>query len=344
MTPILEDLHDAALAARVQHLIDRKTKPLGALGRLEALALQLAIVQGSDAPQLQAPQLVVFAADHGIAAQGVSAYPQAVTAQMVANMLAGGAAVSVLARQHGLALTVVDCGVATRLPPQPGLVIAKVRAGTADSSLEAAMSASECEAAMAKGAALLRDLPGNVLLLGEMGIANTSAAALLMARLNGLPIDQCAGRGAGLDDAGLARKCAVLQAALDRHADAHAPLAALAALGGLEIATMVGAVLQAACERRVVVVDGFITTAAVAVAAALAPAVLQRCVFAHGSAEHGHARWLELLGARPLLDMGLRLGEGSGAALAWPLLKSAELLLAQMASFDSAGVSAATPS
>ena len=344
MTPTVEDLHDAALAARVQHLIDRKTKPLGALGRLEALALQLAIVQGSDAPQLQAPQLVVFAADHGIAAQGVSAYPQAVTAQMVANMLAGGAAVSVLARQHGLALTVVDCGVATRLRPQPGLVIAKVRAGTADSSLEAAMSASECEAAIAKGAALLRDLPGNVLLLGEMGIANTSAAALLMARLNGLPIDQCAGRGTGLDDAGLARKCAVLQAALDRHADAHAPLVALATLGGLEIATMVGAVLQAACERRVVVVDGFITTAAVAVAAALAPAVLQRCVFAHGSAEHGHARWLELLGARPLLDMGLRLGEGSGAALAWPLLKSAELLLAQMASFDSAGVSAATPS
>ena len=344
MTPILEDLHDAALAARVQHLIDRKTKPLGALGRLEALALQLAIVQGSDAPQLQAPQLVVFAADHGIAAQGVSAYPQAVTAQMVANMLAGGAAVSVLARQHGLALTVVDCGVATGLSPQPGLVIAKVRAGTADSSLEAAMSASECEAAMVNGAALLRSLPGNVLLLGEMGIANTSAAALLMARLTGLPIEQCAGRGTGLDDAGLARKCAVLQAALDRHADAHAPLAALAALGGLEIATMVGAVLQAAGERRLVVVDGFITTAAVAVAAALAPAVLQRCVFAHGSAEHGHARWLELLGARPLLDMGLRLGEGSGAALAWPLLKSAELLLAQMASFDSAGVSAATPS
>ena len=344
MTPILEDLHDAALAARVQHLIDRKTKPLGALGRLEALALQLAIVQGSDAPQLQAPQLVVFAADHGIAAQGVSAYPQAVTAQMVANMLAGGAAVSVLARQHGLALTVVDCGVATGLSPQPGLVIAKVRAGTADSSLEAAMSASECEAAMVNGAALLRALPGNVLLLGEMGIANTSAAALLMARLNGLPIEQCAGRGTGLDDAGLARKCGVLQTALDRHADAHAPLAALAALGGLEIATMVGAVLQAARERRLVVVDGFITTAAVAVAAALAPAVLQRCVFAHGSAEHGHARWLELLGARPLLDMGLRLGEGSGAALAWPLLKSAELLLAQMASFDSAGVSAATPS
>ena len=342
MTHPLDDIHHPALAARLQHRIDHLTKPLGALGRLETLALQLGLIQGTDTPRLQAPQLVVFAADHGIAAQGVSAYPQAVTVQMVANMLAGGAAVSVLARQHGLALTVVDCGVAADLPAQPGLVVAKARAGTADSSIEPAMSAAECNAALAHGARLLQGLPGNVLLLGEMGIANTSAAALLMSRLTGLPIAQCAGRGTGLSDAGLAQKFAVLQRVLALHAQAAAPLAALAALGGLEIATMAGAVLAAAQQRRVVVVDGFITTAAVAVAAALAPAVLQRCVFAHGSAENGHARWLELLGVRPLLDLGLRLGEGSGAALAWPLLKSAELLLAQMASFDSAGVSEAT--
>ena len=339
----LSPLHNPSLAARVQHRIDHKTKPLGALGRIEALALQLAIIQGHEAPALNAPQLVVFAADHGIAAQGVSAYPQAVTVQMVANMLAGGAAVSVLARQHGLALTVVDCGVAATLSAQGGLVIAKVRDGTADSSLGPAMSADEGGAAMEHGVELVRSLPGNVLLLGEMGIANTSAAALLMARLTGLPIAQCTGRGTGLDDAGLAHKCAVLQRVLARHATATAPLAALAALGGLEIATMAGAVLAAAQERRVVVVDGFITTAAVAVAAALAPAVLQRCVFSHASAESGHAAWLAHLGAVPLLDLGLRLGEGSGAALAWPLLKSAELLLAQMASFDSAGVSTATP-
>ena len=335
----------AALAARVQRLIDNKTKPLGALGRLEALALQMALVFGTDAPRLQAPQLVVFAADHGIAAQGVSAYPQAVTAQMVANMLAGGAAVSVLARQHGLALTVVDCGVATPVLPAPGLVSARVRAGTegpggtADSSLQPAMSPAECDTALSNGRALLASLPGNVLLLGEMGIANTSAAALLMARLTGLPLAHCAGRGTGLDDAGLAHKLAVLQRALARHAEATAPLQALAALGGLEIATMVGAVLQAVEERRLVVVDGFITTAAVAVAAALHPRVLQACVFAHGSAENGHARWLLALGVQPLLDLGLRLGEGSGAALAWPLLKSAELLLSEMASFESAGVS-----
>ena len=201
------------------------------------------------------------------------------------------------------------------------------------------MSDGECAAALDHGARLLASLPGNVLLLGEMGIGNTSAAALLMARLTGLPLEGCAGRGTGLDDAGYARKLDVLRRALDRHAGARRPLDALAALGGLEIATMTGAVLQAACERRLIVVDGFITTAAVAVAAALAPAVLQRCVFAHSSAEGGHARWLHRLGVVPLLDLQLRLGEGSGAALAWPLLRSAELLLAEMASFDSAGVS-----
>jgi nicotinate-nucleotide--dimethylbenzimidazole phosphoribosyltransferase len=338
----MNNIHDAALAARVQYRIDHKTKPLGALGRLEALAVQMALVQGSEAPRLLQPQLVVFAADHGIAAQGVSAYPAAVTQQMVANMLAGGAAVSVLARQHGLTLTVVDCGVAAAIAPQTGLVVAKVRHGTSDSSLTPAMSMAECAAAIDHGHTLLRGLPGNVLLLGEMGIANTSAAALLMARLTGLPINECAGRGTGLDDAGLAHKTAVLARALQRlqrHAQATEPLQALAALGGLEIATMAGAVLQAAEENRLIVVDGFITTAAVAVAAAFEPGVLQRCVFAHGSAETGHARWLAELGVQPLLDLGLRLGEGSGAALVWPLLKSAELLLAQMASFESAGVS-----
>ena len=367
----MTELHDPALAARIQHRLDHKTKPLGALGRLEALALQLALIQGRDDPQLVAPQLVVFAADHGIAAQGVSAYPQEVTAQMVLNMLAGGAAVSVLARQHGLALTVVDCGVKSDLPPHPQLVVAKACHGSADSTLGAALSTAQCDAAMEHGAALVRKLPGNALLLGEMGIANTSPAALLMARLTGLPLAECAGRGTGLDDAGLGRKMAALQRALDRHgaapisanvaahvsadaavnvradvparvfahACANAPRELLASLGGPEIATMVGAVLQAAAERRVVVVDGFITTAAVAVAAAIDPRVLQACVFSHTSAESGHARWLQALGVQPLLDLGLRLGEGSGAALAWPLLVSAVGVLNEMASFESAGVS-----
>ena len=323
---------------QVQQRLDQLTKPQGALGRLEALALQVALVQGTTHPQWQAPQLLVFAADHGIAAQGVSAYPAEVTAQMVLNMLAGGAAVSVLARQHGLALTVVDCGVAYHFTPQAGLHIAKVCHGAADSSTGAALTNEQCEAALINGMQLVRSLPGNVLLLGEMGIANTSAAALLMARLTGLPLAGCVGRGTGLGDAGLLHKTTVLQRALQRHADVQGALPLLAALGGAEIATMVGAVLQAASERRVVVVDGFITTAAVAVAAALQPALLQRCVFAHGSAEAGHGRWLQALGVQPLLNLGLRLGEGSGAALAWPLLVSALQLLGGMASFASAGV------
>ena len=336
--PAIEPLQDDALAAQVQQRLDQLTKPQGALGRLEALALQVALVQGCTHPQWLAPQLVVFAADHGIAAQGVSAYLTEVTAQMVLNMLAGGAAVSVLARQHGLALTVVDCGVAHRFTPQAGLRIDKVCQGTADSSVGPAMGEAQCAGAIRHGRQLVQELPGNVLLLGEMGIGNTSSAALLMSRLTGLPLAECVGRGTGLDEVGLAHKTAVLQRALQRHADVQGLLPMLAALGGAEIATMVGAVLQAAHERRVVVVDGFITTAAVAVAAALAPAVLQRCVFAHGSAEAGHGRWLQALGVQPLLNLGLRLGEGSGAALAWPLLVTALKLLDEMASFASAGV------
>jgi nicotinate-nucleotide--dimethylbenzimidazole phosphoribosyltransferase len=337
--PTLPDISDPVLQQQLQHDLDQKTKPLGSLGRLEALALQLGLITGQRQPQLTAPQLVVFAGDHGIAAQGVSAYPSDVTWQMVENFLSGGAAVSVLAQQHQLGLTVVDCGVRHDFQPRPGLVLNKVAPGTSDSTQGPAMTVAQCDLALAQGVALVRKLPGNVLLLGEMGIGNTSAAALLMSRLLGLPLADCTGAGTGLDPQGVAHKVLVLQRALDRNADAQDPKAALAALGGFEIATMVGAVLQAAAERRVVVVDGFITTAAVLVAARLAPPVLQRCVFAHRSGEKGHTRLLEHLGAQPLLDLGLRLGEGSGAAMAWPLLLSATAVLAHMASFDSAGVS-----
>jgi nicotinate-nucleotide--dimethylbenzimidazole phosphoribosyltransferase len=201
------------------------------------------------------------------------------------------------------------------------------------------MSAAQCHAAVLQGRRLVSTLPGNVLLLGEMGIANTSAASLLMARLTGEPLAACVGRGTGLDDEGVAHKLAVLQQALQVNAGALKPLDALAALGGFEIAAMVGAVQQASAERRLVLVDGFITTAAVAVAAALRPGVLASCVFAHCSQEAGHGRWLHHLGVQPLLALGLRLGEGSGAALAWPLLESACRVLEEMASFEAAGVS-----
>jgi len=337
--PPIPDLHDATLTQRLQHKLDHKTKPLGSLGRLEELALKLGLILGSETPELRAPQMLVCAGDHGLAARGVSAFPSDVTWQMVENFLAGGACVSVLARQHGIALTVADCGVRHDFAPRPGLLDMKIAPGTADALSGPAMTTAQCEQALANGLRIVQQLPGNALLLGEMGIANTSAASLLLARLASLDIADCTGAGTGLDAEAVVRKTVVLREVLLKHPAARTPLEALAAFGGFEIATLAGAVLQAASERRVIVVDGFIASAAVLVAARLAPAVLQRCVFAHRSGERGHALLLAQLQARPLLDLGLRLGEGSGAALAWPLLVSACDVLREMASFASAGVS-----
>lgn len=337
--PSIDDLTQPDLAVRLQHRLDNKTKPLGSLGQIERLGQRIGLVLGSETPELKDPQLVVFAGDHGLAARGVSAYPSDVTWQMVENFLAGGAAVSVLARQHGIGLTVVDCGVNHDFAPRQGLVIHKVASGTADALEGTAMTAAQRNTALANGAALVRTLPGNALLLGEMGIGNTSAASLLMSRLARLDIVDCTGAGTGLDGAAVQRKITILRQVLARHPAAIEPLDALAAFGGFEMATMVGAVLQASLERRVIVVDGFIASASVMVASALQPLVLQRCVFAHRSGERGHALMLAHLNAEPLLDLGLRLGEGSGAALAWPLLLSACAILREMASFETAGVS-----
>jgi len=334
----IPSLSQADLQKQLQGALDNKTKPVGALGQIEALALRLGLILGSAQPELLAPQILVYAADHGLAAHGVSAYPSDVTWQMVKNFLAGGAAINVLARQHGLALQIVDCGVRHDFEPHLGLIDQKIAYGSADSLQQPAMTAAQCEQALINGAQLLADLPGNALLLGEMGIGNTSAASLLMARLCDLPIGDCTGAGTGLAPSAISRKTQILAQVLEKHSKAEAPLAALAALGGLEIATMVGSILQAARENRVIVVDGFITSSAVLVAAKLQPAVLERCIFAHCSGERGHALLLEQLQASPLLQLGLRLGEGSGAALAWPLLQSACAILNEMASFDSAGV------
>ncbi|WP_434662005.1 nicotinate-nucleotide--dimethylbenzimidazole phosphoribosyltransferase [Paraburkholderia sp. A3BS-1L] len=338
---------DPSLRNELQHLIDTKTKPPGSLGRLEALARQLGLIQRTTRPSVERPVMIVFAGDHGIANEGVSPYPQAVTAQMVANFIAGGAAINAFSGVAGLELEIVDAGVATPLPPLPPLtevstlVSLPVARGTRNFAHEAAMTRDEAIAALATGAARVRHhaaLGTNVIGFGEMGIANTSSAACLMSRLCGVPIDECVGRGTGLDNAGLARKRNVLAAALARHPNAREPIDVLATFGGFEIAMMTGAFLEAARQRMAILVDGFIATAALLVADALAPHVREYCVFAHASNEAGHRRMLDHFGARELLALDLRLGEGTGAALAVPLLRAAVAFLNEMASFESAGV------
>jgi nicotinate-nucleotide--dimethylbenzimidazole phosphoribosyltransferase len=327
------------LATEVRAALDGKTKPLGSLGRLEDLALQLALVQDTPLPRIAGCAAVVFAADHGIAAEGVSPYPQAVTAQMVANFLAGGAAISVLARQLGASLHVVDAGVLTPCPAHPQLLSRRIAAGSGNFARGPALTSAQVEAALAAGHALPESLPADAYAFGEMGIGNTSSAAALMLAGDDFDATDCVGRGTGLDDAGLAHKRAVIAAAVARQGRSQDPRELLARYGGLEIAMMAGAMLGAAARRRVVVVDGFIATAAFAMALRLAPACRDYAVFAHVSAEAPHRRWLQRLGGMPLLDLGLRLGEGTGAVLALPLLRAATALLAEMASFASAGVS-----
>ena len=261
---------------------------------------------------------------------------------MVGNMLAGGAAINVLARQHGFALRVVDAGVASDMADHPGLVKRKIAHGTQNICFGPAMQVAQCHAALQAGSDVVKALPGNVIAFGEMGIANTSAAALLLHQLAGVSLEDATGRGTGLSDPQLLHKQQVLRRAAAQHPKAVEPLQALAALGGFEIAMMTGAMLQAASERRVVLVDGFIAGSAALVAHALAPQVKDYMVFCHRSAEHGHRLLLAHLQARPLLDLGLRLGEGTGALLAWPLLQSSACLMNDMASFESAGVSGKT--
>ena len=337
--PPIEATANAGLAARLQHKIDHKTKPLGALGQLETLALQLGLIQRSETLAFDTPQMIVFAADHGVASEGVSAFPQAVTMQMVANMLGGGAAINVLARQHGFALHVVDAGVASDLPDHPQLIKRKIAHGTHNLATGSAMTAHQLNAALQAGSDVLASLPGNVVAFGEMGIANTSPAALLLHRLAGISIKDATGRGTGLTDPQLLHKQTVLCKAAALHSAATQPLDALAALGGFEIAMMTGAMLQAASQRRVILVDGFIAGSAALVACTLAPAAKDYMVFCHRSAERGHHLMLAHLQARPLLVLDMRLGEGTGALLAWPVVKSAALLMNEMASFESAGVS-----
>lgn len=321
------------LREQLQARLDGKAKPLGSLGRIETLAVQLGMIQGTLAPSILDPVVLVFAGDHG-AAPAVSAYPSSVTAAMVGAYLGGRAAVNVFAAQAGARLVVVDAGVAADLPAHAGLVDARVRAGTRDWRHGPAMTVAELGQAMERSGALVDGLADGgctLLALGEMGIGNTASAALVVHKVAGLDLAVLTGRGAGLDDAGLARKQAAMAAGAARTAPRLAPHAALAEYGGYEVAMLAAAILRGAERRMCVVIDGMIVTAAAVLAHAIQPDCLACCVFAHRSAELGHDAMLAHLGAEPLLDLGMRLGEGTGAALALPLLRAAAAALADMA-------------
>ena len=327
--------------ARVQGAIDIKTKPPGSLGRIEELALQLALAQGTDAPTAKTT-LLLCAGDHGLTAEGVSAWPSEVTAQMVLNFLAGGAAANVFARQAGAEIRVLDCGVVGDLPEDAALTRANIRKGTRNAKVEDALTPGEVDAALAFGAAeaqaAIRD-GATVIALGEMGIGNTSSAALLVNAVADIPLESLVGAGAGLDQEGVARKLKILKEVAARRKRPADPLDALSAFGGLEIAAMAGALIGAASDGAAVLVDGYIATAAALVALTARPDAAPYVVFAHNGHEGGHAFMLNHLGVEALLDLDLRLGEGSGALLAAPLLSAACAMLAEMATFESAGVS-----
>jgi nicotinate-nucleotide--dimethylbenzimidazole phosphoribosyltransferase len=336
---------ERAIEKSLRNKVDRKTKPLGALGQLETLAVRIGLIQQTLTPSLGQPHMLIFAGDHGAAKAGVSAFPQDVTWQMVENFLAGGAAINVFCRHNGIALSVIDAGVAHDFGgPREGLIDLKVAPATANYLETPAMTAAQCAQAIEQGAGVVFGLAAagcKAVGFGEMGIGNTASASLITHCLTGVPLAECIGRGTGLDDAGLQRKQGLLAQALARYrtaGGADEAVAVLAEFGGFEIATMVGAMLAAAETKMVLLIDGFIVGAAALVAARLEPALLDYCVFCHRSAEPGHRAQLQALQAEPLLDLGLRLGEGTGAALAWPLVQAAVAFLNEMASFESAGV------
>jgi nicotinate-nucleotide--dimethylbenzimidazole phosphoribosyltransferase len=327
---------DAELARRLRDKVDGLAKPPGALGRLEELAVRIGAIQGRERPSAARARAYVFAGDHGLNAEGVSAYPSAVTAAMVATFLAGRASVNALAGACGVEVAVVDAGVDADLPAHPGLIPAKVRRGSRNAAVEPALTAAEVAQALERGMALAAQAAGEgveVLIPGEMGIGNTASAALILHRLAPAPLEGCIGLGAGHDGAGLARKTAAIGRAAAR-SNAKRPLEVLAEFGGAEIAMMAGLVLGGAAHRRVVVVDGFISSVAALAACRMAPLALDYCVFAHASAERGHGILLETLGAEPLLRLDMRLGEGTGGVLAAPLLRAAAALLSEVASLD----------
>jgi nicotinate-nucleotide--dimethylbenzimidazole phosphoribosyltransferase len=326
----------------LKHRIKNKTKPEGSLGMLEDLAYQIGCIQKSVTPKLEKPTILVFAADHGISDEGVSPYPKEVTAQMVLNFLSGGAAINVFCKQNGIALRIIDAGVNFDFAGYENLMHAKIRKGTRNMLKEPAMNQRELQPALKIGGDLVEKefkMGCNVIGFGEMGIGNTSSAALLMHKFCRLPIEDCVGNGTGHTELGLKRKLEILKRISRKYSKITKPEEILATLGGLEIAMITGAMLKARELNMVMLVDGFPATSALLVANAINNLVAENCIFCHRSDEKGHKLMLDFLNAKPVLDLGLRLGEGTGAAIAYPVIQAAVSFLNEMASFDEAGVS-----
>ncbi len=338
------------LNKKISHKIDNKTKPQGSLGHLEKIAFKTVSVQQSLSPQLNNPHIIVFAADHGIAEEGVSKYPQEVTYQMVLNFLNGGAAINTFCRQHNINLIVVDAGVKGNFSDFPHVVNQKINEGTKNFLYHPAMSIQQCETAILKGSEIVNKIfktNCNIIGFGEMGIANTSSAAAIMHLITGISLQACIGRGTGIDNEQLNHKIKIIkEAVINRRKDIDImkiniplPLVYLSVFGGFEIAQMVGAMLQAAENKMIILIDGFITSSSLLIAYSLNAAVLDYCIFTHQSNEAGHQKMLNYLNVEPILKLDLRLGEGTGCALAYPLIQSSVNFFNEMASFEEASVS-----
>ena len=323
------------------HKINNLTKPKGALGMLEELALRIGLIQQTTSPVLKNPHNIIFGADHGIADEGVSVSPKEVTWQQMGHFIKGGGGINFLCQQHGFTLKVVDAGVDFDFPEGCGVIDKKVRKGTRNYLYEGAMTADEFDACITHGADVVAECwkdGCNVVSFGEMGIGNTSSSSLLMTCLTGIPLEKCVGAGSGLDNAGIRHKLNILQQALDKYKGDTSCVDYMCYFGGLEMAMAVGGMLQAAEKHMIILVDGFIMTNCIWVAAQIYPEVMDYAIFGHQGDEAGHKLLLEKIGAKPLLNLGLRLGEGSGAVCAYPIVDSAVRMINEMDTFDKASI------
>lgn len=334
---------DCSLTDKLKHKIDNKTKPVGSLGKLEILAIKIGCIQNTMAPQLNKPTVVLFGGDHGIVAEGVSFYPQEVTHQMVFNFICGGAGINVFTRQHNIELVIVDAGINYDFEPHPMLINAKIAKGTQNFMHGPAMTKEQCIEAIGRGAKIVEDINNkgcNIIGFGEMGIGNTSPAAVLFSKFCKLNITECTGRGAGLNDDRLNKKINILSQAIENNSVDDDPISIMSTFGGFEINMMAGAMLKAAELGMILMIDGFIATSALLGASNVDKNVLDYCIFAHTSNERGHKLMLEHFGQEALVNLDMRLGEGTGAAVIYPVIESAVKFLNEMASFDDAKVCA----